>query len=186
MTTINNDIPFVPEGTIDPAAGLNLSLNHIDAILQVAVIAIQDSPPGSPAEGDRYIIGAGTGDWAGHDNEVARYLDGVWTFHDTVVFALNLDDEKLYLNTFGSSGWVAVSTASSVTYNVSFDDGDLDTSDVLSVVHNLGRKWVHVTVYKDNKIIEPGEVTAVDTTTVNIDMADFVPLLGSTYHVVVG
>ena len=35
--TINNQIPFVPENTIDPAAGLNLSLNTVDALLQVLV-----------------------------------------------------------------------------------------------------------------------------------------------------
>ena len=30
------------------------------------------APPGSPSEGDRYIVGpSATGDWSGHDGEIA-------------------------------------------------------------------------------------------------------------------
>lgn len=110
MSTINNDIPFVPENTTDPAAGLNLSLNVIDALLQIAVVAIQNTPPVSPTEGQRYIVGtAGTGGWAGQDNRLARYLDGSWSFYDARI-AVNLDDGLLYYR--DSTGWVAAGTGS--------------------------------------------------------------------------
>lgn len=106
MSTINNDIPFVPENTTDPAAGLNLSLNVIDALLQIAVVAIQDTPPGAPTEGQRYIVGtAGTGDWSGQDNRLARYLDGAWSFYDARM-AVNLADGNLYAR--NSTGWGVV------------------------------------------------------------------------------
>src|SRR5690606_32974536 len=37
------------------------------------------APPGDPADGDRYIVGAGaTGDWAGWDLNVALRTDGAW------------------------------------------------------------------------------------------------------------
>ena len=37
------------------------------------------APPGSPAEGDRYIVASGaTGAWAGWDNSVARFSSGAW------------------------------------------------------------------------------------------------------------
>ena len=179
--TINNEIPFVPESTIDPAAGLNDALDHIDAILQVDIIAIQDAPPGAPAEGDRYIVGTGSGAWAGHDDEVARYLDATWTFHDTVVFVLNLDDNQIYVNTGGSSGWTAVATAASLApEEQSFTDADLDTSGVLVVTHSKGHKFVVVKIFNnsDNEI-GPGEVTPINTTTVNIDLSDFEPLTGT-------
>ncbi|HDT13374.1 MAG TPA: DUF2793 domain-containing protein, partial [Candidatus Aminicenantes bacterium] len=39
------------------------------------------SPPGSPTKGDRYIVGASaTGDWAGHDNQIAYYSGSAWVF----------------------------------------------------------------------------------------------------------
>jgi hypothetical protein len=150
--TINNEIPFVPEGTIDPAAGLNDALNHIDAILQVAIIAIQDAPPGSPAEGDRYIVGTGSGAWAGHDDEVARYLDGAWTFHDTVAFVFNLDDSNIWVNTFSSAGWISLATSSSSSYRQVFGPGDLDSSGILTVTHGLGEQYPVTQIYDDNDL----------------------------------
>jgi len=38
-------------------------------------------PPSSPSNGDRYIVASGaTGDWSGHDGEIAWYENGVWYF----------------------------------------------------------------------------------------------------------
>jgi hypothetical protein len=104
--TINNNIPFVPENTIDPAAGLNESLNVIDPLLQCAVLGIENDPPATPNDGDRYIVGdTPTGDWIGEEGRLTRWLDGMWSFFD-VRIAVNLDDSKLYINV--ASGWIAV------------------------------------------------------------------------------
>lgn len=82
-TTINNGIPFVPENTNDPAAGLNLSINQIDALLQTRVHSVGANTPPAGVEGQRHIVGiAPTGVWAGQANKLARYLDGAWTFYD--------------------------------------------------------------------------------------------------------
>ena len=106
MTTTINSIPLVPENTTDPAAGLNLALNHIDALLQPVIIAIQAAPPVSPADGDRYVVGVGTGDWAGQDNKMAVYrLTGdYWDFYEAR-FVINLADSLVYVN---SGGWSAI------------------------------------------------------------------------------
>uniref|UniRef100_A0A6M3J8R6 Uncharacterized protein n=1 Tax=viral metagenome TaxID=1070528 RepID=A0A6M3J8R6_9ZZZZ len=38
------------------------------------------TPPGSPSDGDAYVVASGgTGDWLGHDDEVAMYYSG-WIF----------------------------------------------------------------------------------------------------------
>lgn len=43
-----------------------------------------NDPPVAPAAGDRYVVSAGlppaTGDWAGHDNEIAEYDGSAWVF----------------------------------------------------------------------------------------------------------
>ena len=39
------------------------------------------APPGSPSEGDRYIVGpSATGDWAGQDDKIAWYYNSAWNF----------------------------------------------------------------------------------------------------------
>lgn len=107
MNSVNNDIPFVPENTIDPAAGLNLAINTIDALLQVRVISVgTNAPPASPTDGDRYIVGtAPTGAWGGQSNRMARWLGGGWQFFDAAI-AVNLADDSLYIH--GSTGWLVV------------------------------------------------------------------------------
>ena len=116
----NADIPFVPEGTLDPAAGLNLSIVDIDVLLGCihrGVLDVgQNDPPGSPSEGDPgdgalYVVGIGTGDWAGQDNNVARYdsASDTWSFYEagTVVgMVRNLADGLIY-TWRGSDGWVS-------------------------------------------------------------------------------
>jgi len=105
MSTINNNIPLVPENTTDPAAGLNLSLNHIDALLQVRVQTVGENTPPAGVEGQRHIVGtAPTGAWAGQANKLARYLDGAWSFYDAR-FAINVADGRFYIRP--SSDWIA-------------------------------------------------------------------------------
>lgn len=107
MSSINNTIPFVPENTIDPAAGLNESINVIDALLQVRVLSVgTNAAPASPAAGDRHVVGtAPAGAWASQAGKLARWLDGQWSFFDASV-VVNLGDDTLYIR--GSSGWIAV------------------------------------------------------------------------------
>ena len=83
MNTINNNIPFVPENTNDPAAGLNLSINQIDALLQARVQSVGANTPPTGAEGERHIVGtAPTGAWLGQANKLARFLSAGWQFYD--------------------------------------------------------------------------------------------------------
>lgn len=105
--TINNGIPFVEENTSDPAAGLNLALNVIDALTQLSVLSVGDNtPPGSPAEGARYIVGTSpTGAWAGQAGKLARYLDAHWSFYNANI-AVNSVAGTLHIK--AASGWITV------------------------------------------------------------------------------
>ena len=136
MATPNNGIPYVPEGTQDPAAGLNLALNVIDALLQTAVIDMgQTAPPGSPDDGDLHIVGTGaTGAWAGQDNNLARYVaeGDFWQFYaagTNVHIVLNLDDGGLYACT-GSTWAPAVAGTGSGTVTSVDVSADTSISDV--------------------------------------------------------
>ncbi|WP_444891193.1 DUF2793 domain-containing protein [Microbulbifer sp. DLAB2-AA] len=102
--TPNNGIPYAQEGTLDPAASLNQALDTVDALLQLEVLAIQNDPPGSASDGERYLVATGTNEWAGKDGQLARYVadPGYWQFFPAKV-ALNKADGLLYVK--ANSGW---------------------------------------------------------------------------------
>lgn len=114
MTTPANDIPWVPENTQDPAAGLNDALRVIDALLQCAVIdTAQTSPPGSPSDGDQYIVASGgTGDWSGKDGHLARYVaDGsFWQFYAPGQIRFVFDESTGELLVWHSSAWAVLAS----------------------------------------------------------------------------
>ncbi|WKT59095.1 DUF2793 domain-containing protein [Microbulbifer thermotolerans] len=95
--TPNNGIPYLDENVTDPAAATNLALDKIDGLLQLSVLGIEDAPPSEVSDGDRYIVGSGTGDWSGRDGLIARYVaDGdYWTFQ-AAYYCVNQGDQCFY------------------------------------------------------------------------------------------
>ncbi|MEQ8767221.1 MAG: DUF2793 domain-containing protein [Planctomycetota bacterium] len=74
---------YVPEGGHRAEDALNAGmLLSVDPGRMIGVEAKQNDPPGSPTDGDVWIIGeAPTGDWAGQDeNALAYRLGGAWVF----------------------------------------------------------------------------------------------------------
>lgn len=112
--TINNGIPFVPENTIDPAAGLNESLLIIDRLLQLKVIGMKvNTPAVGPVAGDRYIVGTSpTGAWVGKALQVAEWMpDGYWGFSpaSVAVYATSV-----YINT--GTDWIPASAGAGASW----------------------------------------------------------------------
>lgn len=128
----NRKIPYVPENTLDPAAGLNLAINVIDALLQTEVISMAlTAPPGGEQDGDLYIPATGaSGAWSGQAGNLARFVaeGAFWQFYTAgaqVALILNRADQSLYhYNGADSpSHWSRISPAVLLTFNV----GDLIT-----------------------------------------------------------
>lgn len=74
------NFPYLLPNQAQKHVTVNESLRRLDAIVQISVktqtLAI---PPGSPAEGDRYIIAASaTAEWLGHEKAIAAYQDSAW------------------------------------------------------------------------------------------------------------
>jgi hypothetical protein len=81
MSTPNLLLPFIEAGQAQKHVTHNEALRVLDALTQLAVIAVSADPPGAPAPGERHIVGASpTGAFAGHANEIAAWQDGAWTF----------------------------------------------------------------------------------------------------------
>src|ERR1700743_1891487 len=125
--TPNNQIPYVPENTIDPAAGLNISLDVIDALLNTRVESMTlNTPPGSPADGAMYVVGrAQTGAWTGHSKAVARWTaeGAFWTFYAAGAqawFVINKADNSIYTWNAGTSSWTAAGGIADAPSNGSY------------------------------------------------------------------
>lgn len=75
-------LPYIQPNQAQKHVTHNEALRLLDAVVQLSVLAHEDTtPPGAPAFGDRYIVApGGTGDWAGHDGEVAVYSEDGWYF----------------------------------------------------------------------------------------------------------
>jgi hypothetical protein len=60
----------------------NEALHAIDAILGGGIISRLATPPGSPVEGDCYIvIATASGAWAGKEGTIAQLINAAWLFY---------------------------------------------------------------------------------------------------------
>jgi hypothetical protein len=114
MTTPNLFLPELAASQSQPHITLNSALRRLDAVVQLSVISQTNAPPGSPTDGDRYLVGSSpTGDWTGHDQEVAAYIGTAWQFFVPVQGWLAYDRATAALLVFGAgspSGWVEIQT----------------------------------------------------------------------------
>lgn len=82
MPTAQMNLPYIVASQAQKEVTHNEALNVLDVLAQLSVLsATTATPPGSPAEGDSYIVPASpTGAWAGQAGKVAAYYTG-WIFH---------------------------------------------------------------------------------------------------------
>lgn len=80
-TTNRVKLPYILQSQSQKEVTHNSGLDLIDALLQAACVSVSaNTPPGSPAAGDCYVVGtAPTGAWAAQAKAVAFYTTG-WNF----------------------------------------------------------------------------------------------------------
>ena len=73
MPTPNLGLPTLAQGQAQKEIAHNEALLRLDALVQTSVESrALATPPGSPANGDRWIVPSGaTGVWAGHTAQIA-------------------------------------------------------------------------------------------------------------------
>jgi hypothetical protein len=78
----NLALPYLAAAQAQKHVTVNEALRLLDAVVMLAVLDRDlAAPPASPADGARYIVGAGaTGAWAGHVGTIAAWQDGAWAF----------------------------------------------------------------------------------------------------------
>ena len=104
-------------GLGSPTAGSDAATkDHVDSVVQgldwqTSVLGELATPPGSPTTGDRYlVIATATGDWVGHEDDIAEWNGSTWDFTTpNKGFAVWIEDvgrQKVYNGT----NWVAFGT----------------------------------------------------------------------------
>ena len=101
-TTSNLNLPFIMAAQAQKHVTHNEALRALDALVQLMVLDKDlSAPPGSPAEGARYIVGSSpTGAWSGQAGGVGRLPDAAWAFHPPREGWAGLghqDEDKLYV-----------------------------------------------------------------------------------------
>lgn len=102
-------LPYLLASQAQKHVTANAAFGVLDVLVQLAV-ADRDSatPPLSPAEGDRYIVAAGsTGAWADHAGEIAAWQDGAWSFHAPCTGWLVWVADEQALLVWDGAGWIA-------------------------------------------------------------------------------
>jgi len=82
-TTPRIGYEYIPVDDLQGYVGVNEGYDVNDALVQPTV---KDhtlaTPPGSPAEGDTYIVAASpTGAWTGHATHLTEWIGGAWKFY---------------------------------------------------------------------------------------------------------
>lgn len=75
-------LPFIQPAQAQKHVTHNEAIRQLDAVVQLTFETMgTTTPPASPGNGDTFAVGsAATGDWSGHDGDVAMWFDSAWYF----------------------------------------------------------------------------------------------------------
>lgn len=106
-------LPYIAASQSQKHVTHNEALRLLDGLVQLSALDRDlTAPPGSPADGARYIVAASaTGEWAGWDGSVAMYSDGSWyrLVPRTGWFCWVQDESSALV--WSGSAWIAWSSA---------------------------------------------------------------------------
>ncbi len=115
----NLTLPYIIAAQAQKHVTHNEAIRALDALVQLMVLDKDlASPPGSPADGNRYIVAASpTGAWAGQAGKVAAYQDGAWAFFTPREgwLAWVADEDKVYAHNGTAWAELTVSPGSGAT-----------------------------------------------------------------------
>ena len=112
--TSNLVLPYLAANQSQKHVTVNEALRRLDALVQVTVQSMAlATPPGSPVEGQRWIIPAApAGAWAGHAGQIAAWQDGSWAFYVPLDgwTAVDVSTDTLLFYNAGTGNWAGLIT----------------------------------------------------------------------------
>jgi hypothetical protein len=133
-------------------ANFRAFLRAIDALVMCSIInRTTSAPPGSPANGDAYIVQAtGTGLWTGHDNAIAIWTtdnptagSGEWEFYAAAggLLVYSVADTSLYF--WNGSAWTAVAGGGGGGTLAGDSDVTITGPTTGQILTYSGTKWIN-------------------------------------------
>jgi hypothetical protein len=136
--TPRHELLTMDSTTGDPTGTFSESMRRLDARVGTSVEAVLSTPPGSPVEGQMWLLGTTpTGAWAGHGNEIAYrtstgwyYIEPFegWTLYNKTTNSLQTYDGAFWTDVTGTDsssneGLESIELASTVADgNVTLDE----------------------------------------------------------------
>lgn len=112
--TPNLVLPYLAANQSQKHVTVNEALRRLDALVQVTVqSAALATPPGSPVEGQRWIVPASpTGAWAGQSGKIGAWQDGAWVFYAPLDgwTAVDASTDTLLMFNAGTGTWASIIT----------------------------------------------------------------------------
>lgn len=150
-TTTNLAMSLVQQNQAQKEVTVNEALTLLDAILNRGAVSLGDeTPPGSPGNGDVYVLGASpTGDWATHGTDIAWY-QGTWRFiAPNEGMTLWVNDENKYYHWDGSAWDDALDGISHVGVNATADATNKLSVNSAAILFNHNGDDVQIKVNKN-------------------------------------
>ena len=134
-------LPYIAAAQAQKHVTHNEGMTLLDTLVQLSVLDKDlTTPPGSPVEGDTYIVASGgSGAWIGWDKRIARFIDGTWRSYlpgqgdGAGWLAYVIDETTLYVFTgteweqlFVAEGHSGVSSVNGEAGDVTLTLDDLD------------------------------------------------------------
>lgn len=106
----NLALPYLGASQSQKHVTVNEGLRFLDVLVQIAVkSAALSAPPGTPADGQRWIIGPSpTGLWVGRATQIAAWQDGAWVFYAPKDGWLAWNEATLTSLIFSAGSWVSL------------------------------------------------------------------------------
>ena len=127
MTTPRLGAPELTSGQATPETTVNEQIRTIEIAAGHFIFKDRDlaAPPGSPADGDCYLVAASpTGAWAGQAGKIAYRLNTAWKFITAIEgFTAWVNDENVFIG-YDGAAWSVMASPSGVYIPLSYLDTD--------------------------------------------------------------
>jgi hypothetical protein len=106
-------LPYILQAQAQKEVTHNQALNILDVLVNTVAIAITDTPPDNPNEGDIYIVGSKPqGIFDGNANHLVQFTEGSWSFYQPLNYmeVMVIDESQKF--TFADNEWLPQDSAS--------------------------------------------------------------------------
>lgn len=105
-------LPFLFAGQAQKEFSVNEAHALADMLLHPSILAEQDVPPVSPVDGESWLVGPNaSGEWLGHEGQLASRQAGNWVFV-TPVNGMAVFDQATGTYRYYRDGWQSAATVS--------------------------------------------------------------------------